>query len=141
MRGACARRWRSRAMAESARPTRPVSATVSGVIELWRQSLARSSLPATLVALLGPGLAARPWLLLDPQDDLLQLATQLQELVFVPSFASALLAVTALSVLPYCAITACVHATATGGKVAGAGLPLALRVFPGAVAAAAVFLF
>src|SRR5258708_20927277 len=130
MRGACARRWRSRAMAESARPTRPVSATVSGVIELWRQSLARSWLPATLVALLWTGLVARPLLLLDPQDDLLQLATQLQELVFVPSFAYALLAVTALSVLPYCAITACVHATATGGKMARPGPPPCVPGFP-----------
>ncbi len=128
-------------MAESGRPIRPVSATVSGVIELWRRSLAHSWLPATLVALLWTGLLAHLLLLLDPQDDLLRLATQLQELVFAPSFAYALLAVTALSVLPYCAITACIHATATGARVAGAGLPLALRVFPGAVAGAAVFLF
>jgi hypothetical protein len=60
--------------------------------------------------------------------------------LFAPSFAYALLAVTSLSILPYCAIVACIHAGATGGKVAGAGLPLALRVFPGAVVAATLFL-
>jgi hypothetical protein len=111
-----------------------------GVIELYRASLAQSWLPATLVSLLWTGLLVRPLLALDPEEDLLRLAAQLQEVLFTPSFAYALLAVTALSVLPYCAIVACVHAGANGGKAAGAGLPLALRVFPGAVAAAAVFL-
>ena len=127
-------------MAESGRAIRPANATVSGVIELWRNSLAQSWLPSTLVALLWTGLLARPLLRLDPQDDLLRLATQLQELLFAPSFGYAFLAVTALSILPYCAIVACVHAGATGGKAAGAGLPRALRVFPGAVTAAAAFL-
>jgi hypothetical protein len=127
-------------MADSGRPSPPVSATVGGVIELTRRSLARSWLPAMLVSLLWVGLLVRPLLALNPQDDVLQLAAQLQELVFAPSFGYAFLAVSILSILPYCAVVACVHAGATGGKASGAGLPLALRVFPSALTAATLFM-
>ncbi len=127
-------------MADSFRTSRPVSATVGGVIELTRHSLAHSWLPAMLVSFLWVGLLVRPLLALNPQDDVLQLATQLQELLFAPSFGYALLAVSVLSVLPYCAIVACVHAVATGGTAGGAGLPLALRVFPAALVAATLFM-
>ncbi len=127
-------------MPESGAAIGVASASLTGVIELYRRSLAQNWLPALLVSLLWTLVLARPLLALDPQDDLLRLAEQLQELVFTPSFGYALLAATAVSVVPYCAMVACVLAAGSGGKAAGAGLPLALRIFPGALVAAALFL-
>jgi hypothetical protein len=118
----------------------PGSATVHGVMELYRQSLAQSWRPALLVSLLWTGWLVQLLLQLNPQDDVLQLAEHLQELVFTPSFGYALLAVSALSIVPYCAMVACVLAAGAGARAAGAGLPLALRVFPGALVAAALFM-
>ena len=127
-------------MAESSRSIRPANATVSGVIALYRMTLAQSWFSAMLVSFLWTGLLARPLLALDPEGDVLRVAAQLQESLFAPSFGYALLAVTALSILPYCAIVAGIHARATGGKADGTGLWPALRVFPGALVAAALFL-
>ena len=127
-------------MAESRAAIGPANASIAGVFELYFRSLAQSWLPALLVSLLWIGLLARLVLVLDPQGDVLRLAEQLQELVFTPSFGYALLVATAVSVVPYCAMVACVLAAGSGAKAAGAGLPLALRIFPGALAAAALFL-
>ncbi|HLQ13626.1 MAG TPA: hypothetical protein VK130_10360 [Steroidobacteraceae bacterium] len=127
-------------MTEAAGTMGPASASIDGVMRLYRRSLTQSWLPALLLSLLWTGLLARLLLALDAQDDVLQLAAQLQELVFAPSFGYALLAATAVSVLPYCAIVACVLAGETGRKAAGAGLPIALRLFPGALVATTLFL-
>ena len=127
-------------MPESGAGFGPASASFTGALELYRRSLAQSWVPALLVSLLWTGVLLHPLLALEPEDDLLRLAAQLQELVFTPSFGYALLAATAVSVVPYCAMVACVLAAGSGGKAAGAGLPLALRIFPGALVAAALFL-
>ena len=82
-------------MAESSRSIRPANATVSGVIALYRMTLAQSWFSAMLVSFLWTGLLARPLLALDPEGDVLRVAAQLQESLFAPSFGYALLAVTA----------------------------------------------
>src|SRR5258706_7092950 len=133
MTGACSRCWRGSTMPESGAAIGVASASLTGVIELYRRSLAQNWLPALLVSLLWTLVLARPLLALDPQDDLLRLAEQLQELVFTPSFGYALLAATAVSVVPDFAIVASVLAAGSGGQAARAGLLLSLRAFPGAL--------
>ena len=118
----------------------PVAVTLPEVYRLYRQTLARCWLPAGLLALAYAAFSAQLTRWVGDQDDLLVLYERLQELLHSGAFWRLLLAMAALTLLAFLAMTAAIHAQATARPPpAAGGLLLALRLLPAAAVAAMLF--
>ena len=116
-------------------------ANLGGVSRLYRAALARCWFPALLLALCWGAAATLLNRRLPATDDFFLWAAQAQALMWSGYFWRLLVVTAVLSVLFYCAIVAEIYAAAMrGGGPALAGFAPALRVLPGALVAATVFL-
>ena len=116
-------------------------ANLGGVFRLYRASLARCWLAALLFALTWLGSSMLLDRRLPATDDLFERYAQIHALMWSGYFWRVFAVVAVLSTLCYCAMVAEIHALAVGGAApAAGGLAPALRVLPGALLAATIFL-
>ena len=128
-------------MAETLVPRTNLSGDFDGTWLLYRASLRHCWLPAALLALMWAGLLGLLMSRLNAQDDVYLLVSQTEELVSSAAFWRVVTAACCVSTLLFCTLIAIIHAVATGVSI-GLGMAFArsLRSFPGALAAAAVYL-
>lgn len=117
------------------------TANLGSVLRLYRRSLPHSWVPSLLLALVWGVWSAAMSRRLGAPDDPLQWIAQLQLLLSSAAFWRLSIAAACLSVLPFSAMLANIHAVATGATVpAIAGLVKAVRIFPVALACALIFM-
>lgn len=128
-------------MPEVLMPRMTVRGDFDGTWRLYRASLRYCWLPAALLALLWAGLLALLMSRLSAQDDLYALVSQVEALVSSDEFWRVVIAGCCVSTLLFCMLIASVHAVAIGAPIGAArACARALRAFPAALAAAAVYL-
>lgn len=128
-------------MAETLVPRTNVTGDFDGAWLLYRASLRHCWLPAALLALIWAGLLGLLMSRLHAQDDVYLLVSQSEELVSSAAFWRVVTAACCISTLLFCMIIAIVHAVAIEIPIGlGTAFARALRSFPGALAAAAVYL-
>ncbi|HVO00319.1 MAG TPA: hypothetical protein VMT49_09790 [Steroidobacteraceae bacterium] len=128
-------------MPEAPVPHAAVGGDFEGTWRLYRASLRHAWVPAALLALLWAALLG--WLAnrLAAADDLFALVTQAQALVSAPPFWRVVIAACCASTLLFCMLIAIIHAVAVGAPISLHGAcARALRSFPAALAAAAVYM-
>jgi len=129
-------------MAETLVPRNTVSGDFDGTWRLYRASLRRSFVPAALLALLWATLLAKLMGRLDAvaQDDVWLLVSQTEDLLYSSAFWWVLVAAWCASTLLFCMQVAIVHGVAVEAPIGfGTALVRALRSFPGALVAGAVY--
>ena len=129
-------------MAETLMPRNTVSGDFDGTWRLYRASLRRGFVPAALLALLWATLLARLMNHLDAvaQDDVWLLVSQTEELLYSNAFWWALAAAWCASTVLFCMQIALVHGVAIEAPIGlGTALSRALRSFPGALVAGALY--
>ena len=131
-------------MPETLVPRMMVSGDFDGTWRLYQASLRRCWVPAALLALLWSGLLG--WLMStlsapDGQDDIYQLIEQTEAVLASANFWRVVLAACCVSTWLFCILIAIIHGVAVGAPIGlGAASAQALRSFPAALAAAAVYL-
>lgn len=130
-------------MAETLMPRNTVSGDFDGTWRLYRASLRACFVPAALLALLWATLLARLMARFEAlaQDDVWVLVSQTEQLVYASAFWWVLAAACAVSTLLFCMLVAIVHGVASEAPIGLAtALARALRSFPGALVAGAIYL-
>lgn len=129
-------------MAEVLMPRNSVSGDFDGTWRLYRASLQRAFVPAALLALLWAWLLARLMSRFDAveQDDLMLLVSQTEQLIYSSALWWALAAAWCASTVLFCMVVAIVHGVAVESPIGlGTALVRALRSFPGALVASAIY--
>jgi len=129
-------------MAETLMPRNTVSGDFDGTWRLYRASLRRCFVPAALLALLWATLLAKLMGRLDAvaQDDVWLLVSQTEDLLYSNAFWWSLAAAWCASTVLFCMLVAIVHGVAIEAPIRpGTALSRALRSFPGALVASALY--